>query len=270
MIFGSADSNIYCLNAETGLLEWKVKTGAEVLGSPSIEDDMVYIGGSDRTFRAIELETGEVKWKFDGLNGFIESKPLVYKDKIIFGAWDTYLYCLDKSTGKLLWKWKGDMNGILYSPAACNPVASGDLVFIAAPDRKLTAININTGEQLWRTGRYQVRESIGISEDGSKFFVRTMRDSIIAFPASNTLPEPLWITDAEFDYDINSAQLVEKDGVLFYGTKNGLLIALNSSTGEILWKHKVGLTIINTVTPLDSKRVLLNDLDGKTMVIEAE
>jgi outer membrane protein assembly factor BamB len=270
VIFGSADSNIYCLNAETGLLEWKVKTGAEVLGSPSIEDDMVYIGGSDRTFRAIELETGEVKWKFDGLNGFIESKPLVYKDKIIFGAWDTYLYCLDKSTGKLLWKWKGDMNGILYSPAACNPVASGDLVFIAAPDRKLTAININTGEQLWRTGRYQVRESIGISEDGSKFFVRTMRDSIIAFPTSNTLPEPLWITNAKFDYDINSAQLVEKDGVLFYGTKNGLLIALDSLTGEILWKHKVGVTIINTVTPLDSKRVLLNDLDGKTMLIEAE
>jgi glucose dehydrogenase len=97
-----------------------------------------------------------------------------------------------------------------------------------------------------------------------------MRDSIIAFPISATLPEPLWITNAEFDYDINSAQLVEKDGVLFYGTKNGLLISLDSLTGEILWKHKVGVTIINTVTPLDSKRVLLNDLDGKTMVIEAE
>jgi len=84
------------------------------------------------------------------------------------------------------------------------------------------------------------------------------------------MPEPLWVTDMQFGYDINSAQLVEKDSVLFYGTKNGLLIALNSSTGDILWKHKAGVTILNTVTPLDSNSVLLNDLDGKTMLIEAE
>lgn len=268
VVFGSADSNIYCINAETGLLNWKVKTEAEVLSSPAIDNDIVYIGGSDRKFRAIDLMNGNVLWVFDQLNGFIETKPLVYKDKIIFGAWDTYLYCLNKMTGELIWKWKGDTDGLLYSPAACIPVASNNIVFIAAPDRKLTAINVNTGEQLWRTGKYQVRESIGISEDGLKIFVRTMRDSIIAFPVSEKEPEPLWITNAEFDYDINSAQLVEKDGVLFYGTKNGLLLSLDSSNGKILWKYKAGVTIINTVTPLDSKRVLLNDFDGRTILIE--
>jgi outer membrane protein assembly factor BamB len=97
-----------------------------------------------------------------------------------------------------------------------------------------------------------------------------MRDSIIAFPISDSLPEPLWTSNVEFGYDINSAQLSEKNGVLFYGTKNGLLIALNSSSGEILWKHKIGVTIINTVTPLDSRRILLNDFDGKTILISVD
>ena len=268
VVFGSADSNVYCINASTCNLVWKVKTGAEVLGSPSIDSDTVYIGGSDRKFRAVDLKTGKILWTFDKLNGFIETKPQVYKNKIIFGAWDTYLYCLNKTSGELLWKWKGEREGLLYSPAAFWPVAAKDIVFIVAPDRKLTAVDINTGKQLWRTAKYQVRETIGISEDKSKFFVRTMRDSIIAFPVSETLPEPLWITNAKFGYDINSAQLSEKDGVLFYGTKNGLLLALNSSTGKILWEHKVGVTIINTVKPLDSKRVLLNDFDGRTILIE--
>lgn len=268
VVFGSADSNIYCINAKTCKLIWKVKTGAEVLGSPSIDNYTVYIGGSDRKFRAIDLKNGKVIWIFDKLNGFIETKPLVYKDKVIFGAWDTYLYCLNKTNGELLWKWKGKQEGLLYSPAAFWPVASNDIVFIVAPDRKLTAVSINTGKQLWRTGKYQVRESIGISEDKSKFFVRTMHDSIIAFPVAKTLPEPLWITNTGFGYDINSAQLVEKDGVLFYGTKNGLLLALNSSTGKILWQHKIGVTIVNTVKPLDSKHVLLNDFDGRTILIE--
>lgn len=279
VVFGSADSSIYCINAKTMALVWKVKTGAEVLGSPSIDSGIVYIGGSDRRFRAIDLNAGKVLWEFNGLNGFVETKPLVYKDKIIFGAWDTYLYCLnksagaDKSNGKLLWKWKGEENGLMFSPAACLPVASNDIVFIVAPDRKLTAININTGEQLWKTAKYQVRESIGIAEDHSKFFVRTMRDSIIAFPITcnkTEPPKPLWITNAGFGYDINSAQLSEKDGVLFYGTKNGLLLALDSSTGKILWQHKIGVTIINTVLPLNSKKVLLNDYDGKTILVEKE
>jgi outer membrane protein assembly factor BamB/predicted phosphohydrolase len=270
VVFGSADSNVCCINAETCKLIWKVKTSAEVLGSPSIDNNTVYIGGSDRKFRAIDLQTGKIIWVFDNLNGFIETKPLVYKNKIIFGAWDTYLYCLNKTSGKLLWKWKGDRDGLLYSPAAFWPAAANNIVFIVAPDRKLTAVDINTGKQLWRTDKYQVRETIGISEDKSKFFVRTMRDSIIAFPVSETLPEPFWITNVNFGYDINSAQIAEKDGVLFYGTKNGLLLALNSSTGKILWEHKVGVTIINTVVPLNSHEVLLNDFDGRTILVEAE
>ncbi len=273
VVFGSADSNIYCIDAKTMALVWGVKTGAEVLGSPAIDSSVVYIGGSDREFRAIDLNTGEVLWGFNGLNGFIETKPLVYKDKVVFGAWDTYLYCLNKHNGKLLWKWKGEQDGVMFSPAACWPVAAKDIVFIAAPDRKLTAINIDTGQQLWRTAKYQVRETIGISGDSTKFFVRTMRDSIIAFPVLSNkaeAPQPLWITNAGFGYDINSAQLAEKDGVLFYGTKNGLLIALDSSTGKILWEHKIGVTIINTVKPLNSKKVLLNDFDGKTVLVEGE
>ena len=102
------------------------------------------------------------------------------------------------------------------------------------------------------------------------FFVRTFVDSIIAFPVSDTLPQPLWITNAKFGYDINSAQIAEKDGVVYYGTKNGLLLALDSSTGNILWKHKTGVTILNTVFPLNSKEVLLNDFDGKTILIKTK
>ena len=270
IVFGSTDSDVYCINAENCKLNWKIKTDAEVLGSPSIDNDTVYIGGSDGKFRAIDLSSGKVLWIFDKVNGFIETKPLVYKDKVIFGAWDTYLYCLNKTTGQLIWKWKGAKEGLLYSPAAFWPVAAKDIVFIVAPDRNLTAVNINSGKELWRTADYQVRESIGISEDKSEFFVRTMRDSIIAFPVSETLPKPLWINNAGFGYDINSAQLAEKDGVLFYGTKNGLLLALNSLTGKILWEYKVGVTIINTVRPLDSTHVLLNDFDGRTILVESK
>ena len=88
------------MNPENGNLIWKYKTNAAVLGCPIIEDEQVYIGGSDRKFRAIDLDTGELIWEFSGLDGFVETKPVFYDNKILFGAWDEHFYCLDSKTGK--------------------------------------------------------------------------------------------------------------------------------------------------------------------------
>lgn len=270
VVFGSADSTVYCLNSENGKLNWKFKTNAAVVASPLISNDVVYIGSSDRQFRAIDLHSGKLKWSFDKLNGFVETRPTIYENKIIFGAWDEHLYSLDADDGKLLWKWKGDKTGIFYSPAVCTPVVSNDIVFIVAPDRKMTAIDINSGNEIWRTDKYQVRETIGISEQGDKIFIRTMNDTILALIASKELSKPLWITNCGFGYDISSAQIVEKDGVIFYPTKNGVIYSLDSSNGKILWKHKISNGFINTLTVTDKYHIIATDFDGNVTCLIAE
>jgi outer membrane protein assembly factor BamB/Icc-related predicted phosphoesterase len=270
VVFGSADSSIYCLNTENGVLVWKYKTNAAIVGCPIIEDKIVYIGGSDRTFRAIEIETGIPVWKFSGLSGFVETKPTFYDDKILFGAWDEHFYCLDAVTGRLIWKWKGDREGTFYSPAACWPVVSDGMVFFAAPDRKLTALDVKTGYPLWRTGKYKVRETIGLSEDGNNLFIRTMNDTILALLVSDKLEEPLWISECGFGYDISSAQIVDKDGTIFYPTKNGVIYSLDSDTGKMLWQHKITNGFVNTITPISDNEIITTDFDGKVMLIKVE
>ncbi|HMN25210.1 MAG TPA: PQQ-binding-like beta-propeller repeat protein [Ignavibacteriaceae bacterium] len=265
IVFGSADSSIYCLNTDNGNLIWNYKTNAAVLGCPVIEDEIVYIGGSDKIFRAIDLESGKLVWDFKGLNG--ETKPVYYDDKILFGAWDEHFYCLDSETGKLIWKWKGDRTGTFYSPAACWAVASDGIVFFAAPDRKLTALNIKTGNEVWRTGKYQVRETVGLSENGETLFIRTMNDTILALPISDKLKDPIWITNCGFGYEISSAQIVEKDGVIFYPTKNGMIYSLDAETGKILWQHKISNGFVNTITPINNHQIITTDFDGKITLI---
>ena len=267
IVFGSADSSIYCLNTDNGNLIWNYKTNAAVLGCPVIEDEIVYIGGSDKIFRAIDLESGKLVWDFKGLNGFVETKPVYYDDKILFGAWDEHFYCLDSETGKLIWKWKGDRTGTFYSPAACWAVASDGIVFFAAPDRKLTALNIKTGNEVWRTGKYQVREAVGLSENGETLFIRTMNDTILALPISDKLKDPIWITNCGFGYEISSAQIVEKDGVIFYPTKNGMIYSLDAETGKILWQHKISNGFVNTITPINNHQIITTDFDGKITLI---
>lgn len=269
VVFGSSDKNIYCLDIRSGKELWKSATRAAVVGAATISKGIVYIGGSDRTFRAIDLETGKVKWEFGGLNGFVETKPLVAREHVVFGAWDTFLYSLKTADGSLAWKWSNGSRGILYSPAACWPVAADGKVFIAAPDRYLTALNEDTGAPVWRTNRYAVREMVGISRDGKRIYARCTTDNVIALSAAGTEPGLVWNTNCGYGYDIDPSMPVEKDGTVFFGTKNGLVVALDGRTGKVRWKHRIGVTVVNTPAPVSGSRVLVTDLDGRIVLLEA-
>ena len=270
VVVGGTNGAIYCLDGRTGALVWKVLAGGPVVASPRIAKGVVYIGASDHVFRAIELATGRLIWSEDAIDGFVEAKPLVAGGLVVFGAWDGRLYALDAATGRPVWTWRGEKESPFYSPAACWPVAGNGKVFFVAPDPWMTAIELGTGRELWGTDNWAVRESIGISPDGGRVYVRTTQDVIAAISTAAEDAEAVWETEAGFGYDINSAQLVEKDGVVFYGTKNGLLLALDAATGAVKWKHRVGVTLINTVTPLSAREVVVTDFDGRVTLVSAE
>jgi outer membrane protein assembly factor BamB/Icc-related predicted phosphoesterase len=268
VVFGSSDGNIFCLQVATGKLLWKLATAAPVVAAPRIEKDIVYIGSSDGTFRAIHLDTGKFKWEFTGVSGFVETKPLIYDGKVIFGAWDTFLYALYLKDGALAWKWTNGNPGVLYSPAACWPVAAHGKIFIVAPDRFMTAIDAATGKTVWRSNRHQVREAIGLSADGQTVYARCMTDTLLAFSASATTPQLRWLTPCGYGYDIDPSMPLEKDGVIFFGTKNGFVFAVDAKSGAVKWQHRVGVTVVNTVAPMAANRVVVTDMDGRVKMIE--
>ena len=268
VVFGSADCKIYGLNAQNGNLLWTVKAAAPVLGAVTIDNGIAYIGASDHTFRAVNIHTGDVKWNFTGVKGYIETKPLVTDNKVIFGAWDNTLYALDKADGKELWKWTGGLTRMHFSPAAVWPVASDGKVFITDPQRAMTAIDLKTGNTVWRTFQSMVRETIGLSEDGERIYSKTMNDSIVCYSAKGDQPHELWASNVGFGYEHAPSMQVEKEGIVFGSTKEGLIFALEAKTGKVLWKHKIGNSLISTVVPLGNNRVLFTATGGETGLLK--
>ena len=263
VVFGSADCKIYGLDAQNGNLLWTVEAAEPVLGAVTIENGIAYIGASDHTFRAVNIRTGEVKWAFAGVRGYIETKPLVTDNKVIFGAWDNTLYALSKANGHELWKWTGGLTRMHFSPAAVWPVATDGKVFITDPQRAMTAIDIHTGNTVWRTFQSMVRETIGLSEDGERIYSKTMNDSIVCYAAQGDTPRELWVTHVGFGYEHAPSMQVEKEGVMFGSTKEGLIFALEGKTGKVLWKHKIGNSLISTVVPLNGHEVLFTATSGE-------
>ena len=262
VVFGSANYNIYGLNAKTGKELWHITTNQAVMGAATIHNGIAYIGGGDGKMYAIDIHTGNIKWSFDELKNYVLTRPLVYNDKLYFGCWDTYFYALKLEDGSLVWKWNNGKSNTKLSPASVWPVAANGKIFITAPDRYFTCLNAETGELIWRTKEYKVRETVGMSEDGQTVYSKCMWDTVVAMNATTHEPVTRWATHADFGYEHNPAMPLEKDGILWVSTKNGLLLGMDAATGVVLWRHKIGNSILNTPLPISASECIFTSSEG--------
>ncbi len=268
VVVASAGGGILCIDARSGTVIWKRATDKPIVSAPAISGGCVFVGTGSGEFYAMELNTGRPIWNTGGIPGFVETRPLVYDGRVYFGAWDCHFYAVDSADGSLVWKWSNGNPSRLYSPAACWAAGSFGRVFIVAPDRYMTAFDAATGRVVWRSDSHMVREAMGISEDGSRIYARSMRDTLFAFSATALAQVPLWQTVCGYGYDIDPSMCIEKDGTVYFGTKNGLVFAVDAGDGRIRWVRKIGETIVNTPAPLDGRRVVVTDFAGRVELLE--
>ncbi len=150
--FGSGDGNVYALDAATGALKWKFKTGDVVHASPAIADGMVFIGSWDSYFYALDAATGAEKWRFktgeDPVSHNqvgIQSSAAVADGVVFFGCRDSHLYAVDEFTGKAKWSYPTGGTWILTSPA----VSQGKVYFAISYGGLLFAADAQTGKILY-------------------------------------------------------------------------------------------------------------------------
>jgi outer membrane protein assembly factor BamB len=223
VVVASTDNNIYCLNTATGKLSWKYETQKPIVSNALIKNGTVYIGSSDSHFRAINLSDGKLKWEFESVQGFVVTKPLYYHNKIYFGSWGTMFYALDVNSGALVWKWNNGSANRMFSPAACHPVATKGKVFIVAPDRYMTVFNAETGSVIWRRqdSANRVRESMGLSEDSTLVYAKTMDGDVIGVSAEAPEMKIAWKANTALNYEIAPTAIVENNNVVYVPSNSG-------------------------------------------------
>jgi outer membrane protein assembly factor BamB len=60
---GSVDNYMYCLIARTGRVDWRVRTGADVVSASVLDDRRVYFVSLDNVLRALNRGHGVQQWK---------------------------------------------------------------------------------------------------------------------------------------------------------------------------------------------------------------
>lgn len=150
--FGSGDTNIYALDADTGNLKWKFKTGDVVHASPAISEGTLFVGSWDSYFYALDAATGKEKWRFKTGEDpaihnqvGIQSSAAVAGGAVYFGCRDSKLYAVDAATGKEKWSFSNNGSWVIASPA----VQDGNVYFATSDSGLFHVLDAKTGVKLF-------------------------------------------------------------------------------------------------------------------------
>lgn len=254
IIIPTSDKRIIWAEKKTGRVIRENKSDGPYVADGIIKDYRLFQGGFKK-FECWNVNTGNLIWRTN-LENYCQAEPAIDGDDILFGAWDTYLRCVDRKTGKIKWKWNNGKNANMLGPGNCVPVIAKDRVVIVAPDRYMTVLDRKSGDVIWRTnfdGKYRVRESLGHSADKKLVYAKTMDGQLLAINPHSSEPDIAFVTDANLGYEHAPCIVLEDDGIIYMGTRRGLVTAIDAKTHQLLWTYQFGSSEINGFERFDGK-----------------
>ena len=175
-----------------------------------------------------------VRWRFDS-GGFIASKPVVADERVVFGSQDQNVYALDARSGKRLWAF--ETGRIVFS----SPVVQDGVVYIGSNDgQPLRARPEDGTPALALPDR---RRGAVVPHDRGRDRLRRLRRRPRLRGRCRTGREQ-W--RFETGQSVISSPVVS-GGMVFVGSKDGGVYALDARTGDKRWRvaHRRGGLVVD-------------------------
>jgi eukaryotic-like serine/threonine-protein kinase len=235
-------------------IKWQFQTHGQVMSSPAVTADTVYIGSSDHFLYALDRNSGAQRWKFK-TESRITSSPAVSNGVVYFGSFDGNFYAVDAAKGELKWKFAvpGErrftathLHGTV--PAAdtmpdpfdfflSSPVVWNGAVYFGSGDTNIYALDVAKGQLRWKfkTGDV-VHASPAIS--GGTLFVGSWDSYFYALDATSGTEKWRFKTGEDPDthnkVGIQSSAAVA-DGVVYFGCRDSNFYAVDAASGKQRW-----------------------------------
>lgn len=204
------------------------------LSSPAIYEGTVFFGSSDYHIYAVDVQSGQLKWKYKTGNT-VHSDPVIDEGIIYTGSFDGFMYALDANDGSLIWKF--DTVGAAYFPEGAVQQGAAihkGVILFGSRDYNLYVLNKKTGKGFWNfkaeswvIGRPLVHEErvyFGTS-DSHLLYSKDIRDYRKLY----------WKTEFPLR---NLGSPVAHENIIYTGNFDGVLYGLDKESGEIVWHFK--------------------------------
>jgi outer membrane protein assembly factor BamB len=151
------------------------------------------------------------KWKFH-TGGRVISSPAVAAGVLYVGSTDGNLYALDSASGALKWKFATE------SWVNSSPAVDSGIVYFGSYDSNFYAVDTATGQLKWK-----------FQTAGEKRYAGRHLHHLQ--PAAESMPDP-------WDFFLSSPNLW--NGVVYFGSGDGNVYALDAKSGALKWKFQTG------------------------------
>ena len=261
IVVPTLSEGLVAFNRKTGRVVWRNRDGNGYIGNGIVDGHYLYIGTLG-VMRKVDCRTGKTIWNFEFSDRHPQGRPTIAEGKLIFGAWDCNLYCVDCKSGTEVWRWTNGSKNRLFSPGHIVPRVANGRVMIVAPDRYITNIDLATGRQIWRAKVRKVRESTGISADGTTFYAKTMDGEMLAVPMNCDSYTELWCTDVGWGYDHNFCPLTVVGDKIYMANRRGKVAAVDKS-GIVVGVGKFAGSAANDIRVDDSCAIWISFIEGE-------
>ena len=145
LIVPTMAGQVVALRTDDGAVVWTFRSGAGIASDVVVGDGLAFFGGFDRTFYALDVETGEERWRAEGAHWFWTSALLV-NGTVFVGDLHGAVWAWDAATGAARWPEPFQAGERIRAQPALT--SAGELVIITR-EGTLLAIDPDTGRQVW-------------------------------------------------------------------------------------------------------------------------
>ncbi len=146
VLFGSQDSKLYCLNAESGELVWKFAIDDQIRCTPTIVENRAFVAGCDGRLHVIDLDQGKEVGAVDIAQTGATAAAL--GDRVFCGTQQGIFFGVDWKRLETAWQ-KDSGSPIQSSPAIGTTQTNRSVVIFGTQARKVLALDCDNGETVW-------------------------------------------------------------------------------------------------------------------------
>jgi len=239
---GTDASGVMALNLDEGTVRWRYRTIGEVMPTPVIDGDRVYIATGDRAVHVLALDDGR-QLGLIRLGSFVSmsSPALDDQGRLFVGGGDPYrLFRVDPKAERVVWQ--SDFPDMIGGVDDVPPAVAGNLVFTTGVlgtdqpqrfDHRLYAIDAATGQRRWEA-------SLGIGgpvkNNRSGAPVVGENRLVVGSPTSGTLQA--FTLDGTRQWRLDSgpmkAPVVIHDGRVYAVNAAGELLVVDLADGRLI------------------------------------
>lgn len=230
---GGTGRELFAADLASGKVYWKFDAKAPIEAPPTVADGRVCFGASDGVMRCVDLE-GRLLWQFQARSEIV-SAPVVKDSRVWFASSDDRVYALNASTGERLWTYsRGTYKTVTTRMYASPALSANGNLFHLFSDGSLVCLSASTGKEVW--SRKAVKEFTGdiqprrtpLVDSGTVYFIDG-NFSVVALSESTGEVKSIYSI-------IKASDLVLPDSRTIVIAGDGNIMALDRSTGGVLWK----------------------------------